>query len=499
MNCQSIFRNAATLFLAAVLTSFTTGCDKARTPEEERVPEPGDVPAPTVTFDGKTIYFDEATETFSTIYPTRTDFSAVLVKLGTEAGRVQLDGKEVDPKGFTADLSQPKTLRLISGWTYHDFTLAATNTGLPVVRIQTLGPINSKEVWQEGASLRIELPDGTVDYEGTMSIRGRGNSTWGYLKKPYAIKLDEKAEILSMPSHKRWVLLANWKDRTLMRNDAAFWLSRHSGLPYTVRGQYVEVVLNGKHAGNYYLCEQIKINKNRVNVADGGLLLELDTYFDEVNRFWSEDFRLPWMVKEPDEEELTPEAFAEFKQWIADLEKLLKDPERVQAHEYEQYIDVDSAIDFLLVQELTGNNDFFNYWPDVGPHSVYLYKQPGGKLYTGPLWDFDFHTFIPDRTNFWAGAKQTMYYPALLQDEKFRARLVERWDAQKDTFKQLADYIDGTAERIRVSEGYNQSLWPITNRENGDEEMTFQEAVDRMRQAFLDKWEWMDKNIKNLK
>ncbi len=499
MNCQSIFRNAATLFLAAVLASLTTGCEKARTPGKERVLEPGDVPAPTVTYDGKTISFDKTTETFSAVYPTRTDFSGVLVKLGTEAGRVQLDGKDVDPEGFVADLSQPKTLRLISDWIYHDFTLAAANTGLPVVRIQTLGPIDSKEIWQEGASLRIELPDGTVDYEGTMSIRGRGNSTWGYPKKPYAIKLDEKAEILSMPSHKRWVLLANWKDRTLMRNDATFWLSRHSGLPYTVRGQYVEVVLNGKHAGNYYLCEQIKINKNRVNVADGGLLLELDTYFDEVNRFKSEDFQLPWMVKEPDEEELTPEAFEEFKQWIADLEKLLKDPERVQAHEYEQYIDVDTAIDFLLVQELTGNNDFFNYWPDTGPHSVYLYKQPGGKLYTGPLWDFDFHTFIPDRTNFWAGAKQTMYYPALLQDEKFRTRLVERWDAQKDTFKQLADYIDETAERIRVSEGYNHELWPITNRENGDEEMTFQKAVDRMRKAFLDKWEWMDKNIKKLK
>ena len=501
MNCQSILRNAATLFLAVVLVSFTAGCDKIGTPEEERVLVPGNVPAPTVTYDGKTIKFDKASETFSTVYPIRTDFSAVLVKLGTEAGRVQLNGKDVDPEGFIADLNQPKTLRLISGWTYHDFKLAATNTGLPVVRIQTLAPIDSKEVWQEGASLRIELPDGTVDYEGTMSIRGRGNSTWGYPKKPYAIKLDEKAEILSMPSHKRWVLLANWKDRTILRNEAAFWLSRQTGLPYTVRGQFVELVFNGRHVGNYYLCEQIKIGKDRVNVKDGGLLLELDTYFDEVNRFRSKDFQLPWMVKEPDEEELTAEQFDAFKQWIAELEAILGDEARVKAHEYAEYIDVDTAIDFLIAQELTGNNDFYNTWPADGPHSVYLYKQPGGKLYTGPMWDFDFHTFLPGRTKMWAGATKTMYYPALLKDPDFRARLVERWDAQKDRLKGLAEHIDEMEAKLAVSESFNHALWPIptTQNENGDEQISFHDAVTLMKDSFLAKWSWMDSNIHNLK
>ena len=492
MSFKVFFRGLALVVLAAGLL----GCEKK---EPERQLVPGDIPIPGVRINGEKAGFDDQTSTFSYTFPTTTDFSATEVRLQTDADRVLLGDEELDPSApFTLDLREPKTLRVIFDWTYRDLTVSVRNTGLPVVRIDTPRKINSKDVWVEGAKMRIEQADGTVDYEGTMSIRGRGNSTWGYPKKPYAIKLDEKAEILSMPSHKRWVLLANWKDRTIMRNDATFWLSRHTGLPYTVRGQFVELVLNGKHAGNYYLCEQIKINKNRVNVEDGGLLLELDTYFDEKNRFWSEDFQLPWMVKEPDEEELTPEAFAEFKQWIKDLETLLKDPKRVQAHEYEQYIDVDTAIDFLIVQELTGNNDFFNYWPAKGPHSVYLYKQPGGKLYTGPLWDFDFHTYIPDRTKFWAGAKETMYYPALLRDPKFRERLVERWDAQKDALKGLAAYIDETAERLRVSEGYNHKLWPITNDENGDEKMTFQEAVDRMRQAFLDKWKWMDTNIRKL-
>lgn len=490
------------VFLAVCLVACNNAPEPAPGPDPEPPIVPGSIPPPEVYIDSQKATFDDASSTYTVTTPTRTDFSDLDVQLSTEADRVLLDGQEVDPAGFKLDLRKSKTLRVIFDRTYRDLTLSIRNTGLPVVRIQTRDPVTSKEVWQEGATMRIELPEGAVDYEGTMSIRGRGNSTWNYPKKPYALKLDEKAEILSMPAHKRWVLLANWKDRTLMRNAAAFWLSDHTELPYTVRGEFVEVVLNGKHIGNYFLCEQIDISKNRVNVKEGGLLLELDTYFDEVNRFLSKDFQLPWMVKEPDEDELTPEAFTEFKQWIAELETLLKNTQRIQAHEYEQYLDVDTAIDFLIVQELTCNHDFYNNWPTnmpPGPHSAYLYKQPGGKLYSGPVWDFDYHTFVPSRTAQWAGANKTIYYPALLKDQKFRERLLERWNTQKDGLKELASWIDATAERLALSEGFNDALWPISNSENGDEKMNFPTAVNRMRKAFLDKWAWIDANIKNLK
>ena len=154
---------------------------------------------------------------------------------------------------------------------------------------------------------------------------------------------------------------------------------------------------------------------------------------------------------------------------------------------YEAYLDVDTAIDYMIVEELTGNHDFYNEWPALGAHSTYLYKERGGKLFHGPVWDFDYHVFCPDRTNFWAGATKTLFYPSLLKDEKFRNRMIERWELQKDVLKKLPEYIDQQADHIRLSEGYNQVMWPISNRENGDETMTFQQSVDRIKKAFLDK------------
>ena len=465
--------------------------------------------------EGTVAYYDGNTATYTATLPTTTDFSSLQVDFETNAGEIRSGDRVLARTNTGIDLTQPLPVKVTKGKVTQEFAVAVRNTGLPVVRIETPGhqEITSKEVWMEGASIRIELPDGTVDFQGNTEIRGRGNSTWEwYPKKPYALRLEKKNEILSMPSHKRWILLANWKDRTLLRNDAAFWLSRHTGLPYTVRGQFVELVLNGTHKGNYYLCEQIKLNKNRVNIKEmdpmetdpvkitGGYLLELDTYYDEPYRFrYPQLFDLPWMVKEPDDDELSDVAYEYIKGWIKDLETLFKDNARVQAHEYEEYLDVDTAIDYLLVEELTGNHDFYNTWPSNGPHSTYMYKERGGKLYTGPVWDFDYHVFIPNRTQQWAGAKQTLFYPALLKDEKFRARLVERWNLQKDVLKGLTDYIDEMADKIRVSEAYNIAMWPISNDENGDEKMTFQESIDRIKKAFLDKWEWMDKNIGNLR
>ena len=503
------------LLLAFGLILFS--CQKEK-PETDLVE--GNVAVSFVRVNGVNAYSNSTEKTFTVILPTETDFSSMDLDFTTDATAIRTGAQELSKTNTSIDLSQPLTVRFIKNGVYEDYTIIVKNTGLPVVRIETPGgkTVTSKTVWMDGAKIRIEKPDGKVDYEGSMEIKGRGNSTWNYVKKPYALRLKEKGEILGMPSHKRWILLANWKDRTILRNDAAFWLSRHTGLPYTVRGQFVELVLNGKHLGNYYLCEQIKLNKKRVNIEKmdametdpqkitGGWLLELDTYYDyqdyvdEKHKFrYPNLFNLPWIVKDPDDDEISNEAYQYIQGWIKDLETLMKDSNKVRAHAYEEFLDVDTAIDYLIVEELTGNNDFYNYWPSAGPHSTYLYKERSGKLYHGPVWDFDYHVFCPQYTHQWVGATKSIFYPALLKDEKFRARLVERWDLYKNELKKLPDYIDGEADRIRESERINHNLWPIDNDENGDEKMSFQESIDRIKKAFLDKWEWMDQNIRNLK
>ncbi|MBQ9287190.1 MAG: CotH kinase family protein, partial [Bacteroidaceae bacterium] len=283
---------------------FIVACSKeSDDPTEIVVPEPpvqAEAELTMVHLGGIAGTFDPSSSTFSFVLPNVSNFKEVNASFTFQGDKVLLGTTDIS-KGAVIDLTSPVKVKVVKGTSSKEYTLVAQNTGLPIVRILTPGgvDITSKDNWLGYTWLRIENADGTVDYDGQISIRGRGNSTWNYPKKPYAIKLDKKSEILGMPKHKRWVLLANWKDRTLMRNDAAFWLSTNSGLPYTVRGQFVEVELNGKIMGNYYLCEQIKVDDNRVDITEmeaqehnpenltGGYLVELDTYYDEVNKFHS--------------------------------------------------------------------------------------------------------------------------------------------------------------------------------------------------------------------
>ena len=144
----------------------------------------------------------------------------------TKAEKVLVNGKEQQSGVTINDFSSPVTYKLISAnGQEREYIITLSYSGLPVVIIDTpnQATIPSKHHdWLEDASITILTPDGKADYSGTTSIRGRGNSTWSYPKKPYNLKLDEKAEILGMPKHKRWVLLANWMDRTLLRNRVAF-------------------------------------------------------------------------------------------------------------------------------------------------------------------------------------------------------------------------------------------------------------------------------------
>ena len=357
-------------------------------------------------------------------------------------------------------------------------------SSLPKVYVNTPNGvgIKSKTEWVENSSIVIVDQNGNESLNATTSIRGRGNSTWGYPKKPYALKLSSKAEVLGMPKHKRWVLLANWMDRTLLRNDVAFEMGRRI-MDWAPRGQFVELYLNGKHQGNYYLCEQIKPDKNRVNVDEenGGYILEFDTYgpSDEINYFYTPVKRYPVTIKEPDEDLITSwehEGYLYISNHIGDFESLLESDKNDLSRwaEIESLIDVNSYIDWWLIHELTYNCEPHH------PKSSYMHKKEDGKLIAGPVWDFDWGTFAES-----SGIidNKTLWYGYFFKYQEFKQAVKARWAEVKEEMESMDSYIETQADYIEESSDVNIYKWPTTANTNGDEGMTFEKAIARMRRS----------------
>ena len=518
---------------------------------------------------------DEENRTVTVTMPTVTDFSDLLFNYAYQGNGVMVNGVDV-VNGETHIDASGKTSLVVRNEHYgKSYKLIARNTGLPVVRITTSGYFTLEylesfqnrvqgldqrpkdtvdhRVWLPEAddyiSIRIEKADGSPGmkyennkvYVANTKIKGRGNYSWKWEKKPYALKFENKTEVLGMPAHKRWILLANWRDRTLLRNDAAFWLSRRAGLPYTVRGEFVELEINGEHRGNYYLCEQIKIDDNRVKITEmkkkytdktGGFLMEIDSYFDEIRRFRSAEFNLKYMFKDPDVDVKTDTSYRAAYHWmkgyIDTFEKSLMTESDVDNHVYEKYLDVNSAIQFVMVNELTGNRDFFQNGDEdhYGPHSTYLYKDKGKKLFMGPVWDFDYETFIPEeyypkegsgwsaQHKFcWRGFDNTgYYYYFMCHDPQFVQKVKTFWSSFKsgESLKtDFATYINSMVAKISLSQKFDEARWPgssQTNRnDNHDYTLPFldpdpdtEDAIKRMINSFNDRVDWMDGKITTL-
>lgn len=409
--------------------------------------------------------------------------------------KVYVDGVEQISGKTMNDFSKPVTYTVKDRVEY-SFTVQVIHSPLPKVFIKTQDGKNIPSKYEDwlSATVKIYNSDCTLHLEGETGIRGRGNTTWSYPKKPYALKLKDKQEVLGMPKHKRWVLLANWMDRTLLRNAVSFNLASRSSLAYTPKGEFVELFVNDVHMGNYFLCEHIKVDKNRVNIdeldedeVDGGYIMELDAYFDEVNKFRSAVRNLPYMFKDPDE--VNADQFSFIQDYVNNFENALYDNARFAEREYIEYIDIQSFADWWIVMELTG------IWEPNHPKSTYMHKDKGGKLTMGPVWDFDWETYMPTT---WYRIKDALYYGRLFQDPEFIALVKERWAVLKPEFETLPDYISSEAERIRSSEYMNHMMWPITQVVNKDEGMSFDNAVESMISSYTAKLKWMDKEIGKL-
>ena len=383
-------------------------------------------------------------------------------------------------------------------------------TGLPTLYLDTSGgvPIRSKTDYV-AASLLIREPDAKMlPNPLPCTVRGRGNTTWSWPKKPYLVRLDEKASLLGMPSHKRWVLLANFMDRTLMRNLVAMKVSSMTALDWTPRCRSVELVLNGRHMGTYLLIEQVRVSKDRVPAGDDGWLLESDFHFDNEVQWMDPHGRcvqmsggIPFGVKYPDPDDLTTTQRMEIVNFISETAGIIygssfADP----VSGYASRIDVDSFIDYWIVFEVMGNHELGN------PGSVFYHRSPGGKLIAGPCWDFDWgvlsYTANPAARNGLLN-RNACWYSRLFDDPAFRARVKARFEELLPQLQTIPAYIDELEKQLGPSAELNFQMWnPAQDASmnggwiiNGDENMTFKDAVARLRSIYQERLEVIQKNL----
>ena len=363
---------------------------------------------------------------------------------------------------------------------------------LPVVIVDTPTPIDNKYVWTENCSIRIIEADGSVtDFGNEVQVRGRGNSTWGWEKKPYTFKLSSKKPVLGMTADKRWNLLANYDDRTLIRNDVSLEIGRRAedGLDWTSHGDFVELVMNGEFLGTYYLCEHNQISANRVNITkmndgdtsaetiSGGYLLEYDDKGD-LPFFNSSIKKYPISIKSPDDDGFDVQ-WHWIESYINNLESVLSNPDSLAAHKYLDYMDIDSYVDWWLVYEITGNG----YEPSA-PRSCYMYKDRGGKMHAGPVWDFDQYTYRASIRGF--QVKNALYYKYLFKDPLFVARVKERWVLLKANLADMPDYIDNVINKVSNAALRDKIvLWPsYHNNTNEDNRLPLATAFSQLKATY---------------
>ncbi|MDO4333581.1 MAG: CotH kinase family protein [Eubacteriales bacterium] len=288
-----------------------------------------------------------------------------------------------------------------------------------------------------------------------LTAKGRGNSSWTMPtgKKPYNLKFDKKQDLLGMGKAKSWCLIANWVDTTFLRNYMAYQLACALGMG-TPDCEMVALCIDGEFEGIYLLTEKVGLNEYRTEIPAGendgdkngdGVVTEIIVESDsrayenaEPGAFTTAG-GVYFVPKDPDPEDLGETELAEIEKEINAMEAAI-----LSGTNYEQFIDVDSWVDTYIVNELAKNPDFgFGYQACYS--SSYLYFREGGKVYAGPVWDFD---IAYGRNNYGileaegyrdtAGAqgyltRETKYYKELFENTDFEERVIKRWKQIRET------------------------------------------------------------------
>ena len=345
-------------------------------------------------------------------------------------------------------------------------------------------------------------------------IRGRGNSTWSNEKKPYKFTFQNKQDLFGMGPNKHYVLLANWYDRSLLRNRITYWIGQELGMPFTPQCIPVDVVMNGEYYGSYLLAEQIRIGESRVNIDElkktsenitGGYLLRMSPYdYEDEAAVFETKRGERFMSEDPDftkgGRDAQKEYISGYVQKVEDaiFGKDFKDEDGVS---YTEYMDVDSAVDYWWIQEFTINGDA--YVTD----STYLYKPKDGKLYWGPLWDFDYVAWgdlePPEEYNVEGLGKGSLsWFVKLYSDDTFTQKLKARWSDLDSLLTEIVKdggKLDEFAAQTAVSQRYDFEKYGMLESAYGEDDVpenhTYPKEIEQLRGWIKARQDWVADNL----
>lgn len=438
----------------------------------------------------------------------------------------------VNDKIKTHQISSHKGISCISlqdkkNSTTQSSTLSSFFTSnLPIVVIETMNlakiPDDPKipaymGIIYNGENQINSTADAHNHYSGRIGIELRGNSTQGFSKKPYILEtrnsLDSNlnVSILGLPSENDWILLASYLDHTFARNILASYLSTKMG-HWASRCRLVELTINNSYQGIYILMESIKVDKGRLNIAklkstdnsepeiSGGYIWEV-TGFDN-------NFGESRNLKYPEIEVATPEQI----KYITDFDNNFRSVMRKSTYTdpvngYNKWINTDSFVDELLVQEAMRNSDAYGW-------SGYFHKDKNDKINAGPVWDFDQsagNSSYPDDGIYtgWMFSHPTtnntpFFWKRLFDDPAFRYKVRTRWETyRKDAFKteNLLSVIDSVAQLLSVPQQREFAKWNVLGQNiwretKGYEQRTsYQKEIDYLKQFLSRRWAWMDQEL----
>ena len=404
-----------------------------------------------------------------------------------------------------------------------DDTVLPQPTNLPAVVIHTTDAqdIVDKEVYVKGI-ISLIYDNGAGIYTDSVEIRGRGNASWSFPKKPYRIKLNRKTNLLGMPAReKSWTLINNYGDKSLMRNLLAFDLSKRMELAYTPAGKSVDVFLNGEYKGTYQLCDHIEEATGRVEIdkmaatdialptLSGGYFIEVDAYaYQESSWFSSARNSIPVTIKYPKDDEIVPEQRIYIKSHFDKLERAVYASNFTNpADGYRKYLDTGSFLRHFLVGEISGNTD--TYW------STFMYKKRNNDLfYVGPVWDFDL-AYENDSRTYPVNSKNEWVYQfgstangmrdfvnRILSDPQLLNELKQLYAGYRDSgiisHSALLAVVDEYEEELNQSQRLNFLRWKILNSRVHMNPLalgSFSAEVNQVRNYIINRIAWMDTKL----